>query len=740
MRRYAKVIVQSISDKLDKFFTYLVPEEFVSSVVVGSVIKVPFGVKSKLVFGFVFDIIHEVDLSHEDRKYIDKIKTIHSIDDRFFLSYQALELIKFIRDRYLCSYYEAITLFISSKFLDGTSLRLKNCLYLDEGVTIPNRFKKVPYTDIMEFVFNNPNSYDKNELIKVNNFSKSSISTLIKHGILKVNSMEKSILPDIKPDRYPKKYLNDEQKKVYNEVIYGNERVFLLHGVTGSGKTEVYLSICEDFISLGNDCIILVPEISLTPQMIERVKARFNNDVVIYHSKLTANERFTEWQKVRTGKVRVAIGTRSSLFLPFNNLGCIIVDEEHEGTYKSESDPKYVVHDIAIKYSELNPNLKVILGSATPSIESYYKSVIGDYKLLTIKNRVNFRSFPRVHVINMQDELKSGNKSIFSKVLYDKINERLFKGEQTILFLNKRGFSSFVSCRSCGFVYKCKSCDITLTYHGQSNHLICHYCGYAQKISKNCPECNSKYIKHFGIGTEKVEFITKKIFNTARILRMDLDTTRRKNSYSEFYDKIKNGEVDIIIGTQMIAKGFDFEDVTLVGVLAADLSMNVPDYKAYERTFQLLNQVSGRAGRGDKLGEVCVQTYNPDSYVIRYSQKNDYESFYNEEIKLREVLKYPPFIDILNILFQARDDIFYTNVLLPLYRELKTRFGDDYQILGPSSCMISKINDYYRWQIIVKGSQSNVIYNDMKNLINDCLNKCKIDYKVSFDVKPYSIF
>lgn len=740
MRKYAKVIIQSISDKLDRFFTYLIPEELSDLVLVGSVIKVPFGIKSKLVFGFVFEILSEEQLSLEDRNYIDKIKSVSFVDERFFLSHDSLELIKFIRDKYLCSYYEAITLFISSKFLDGTSLRIKDCLYLDVDVIVPDRFKKEPYTSIMKFVFENPNKYDKNELSKINKFSKSSISTLIKHGILKVTSIEKSILSGVKSGDYQKKQLNDEQKTVYNEVIYGNEKVFLLHGVTGSGKTEVYLSICEDFISLGNDCIILVPEISLTPQMIERVKSRFNNDVVIYHSKLTANERFTEWQKVKSGKVKVAIGTRSALFLPFNNLGCIIVDEEHEGTYKSESDPKYVVHNIAIKYSELRPNLKVIFGSATPSIESYYKSMIGEYKLLTINNRVNLRSFPEVYIINMQDELKSGNRSIFSKTLYDKINERLFKGEQTILFLNKRGFSSFVSCRACGYVYKCKSCDITLTYHGENSHLICHYCGYAQRISKDCPECNSKYIKHFGIGTEKVEFLTKKIFPTARVLRMDFDTTRKKNSYSELYDKIKNKEVDIIIGTQMIAKGFDFEDVTLVGVLAADLSMNVPDYKAYERTFQLLNQVAGRAGRGHKLGEVCIQTYNPDSYVVRYSQKNDYKSFYNEEIKLREILKYPPFIDILNILFQARDEKFYTDVLLPLYKDLRNRFGGNYQILGPSSCMISRINDYYRWQIIVKGSQDNVIYNEMKSLINDNLNKCRIDYKVSFDVNPYSIF
>ena len=490
----------------------------------------------------------------------------------------------------------------------------------------------------------------------------------------------------------------------------------------------------------GGDCIILVPEISLTPQMIERVKGRFNNDVVVYHSKLTVNERYTEWEKVISGKVKVAIGTRSALFLPFKNLSCIVIDEEHESTYKSESDPKYIVKDVAIEYSKLKDNLKVILGSATPSIESYYKAKINEYKLLEIKNRVNFRKFPKIEIINMKDELNQGNKSIFSKTLYSKINERIFKEEQTILFLNKRGFSSFVSCRSCGYVYKCKFCDITLTYHGASKYLMCHYCGYGEKNKNQCVKCRSNYVKYFGIGTEKVELLSKKFFPNARILRMDFDTTRKKNSYNEIYDKIKNKEVDIIIGTQMISKGFDFENVTLVGVLAADLSMNIPDYKAYERTFQLLNQVSGRAGRGEKLGEVCIQTYDPDNYVIRHSRNNDYKSFYDEEIKIRKTLNYPPFTDILNVLFQSKDVKFYDEVIIYLYQKLKNEFSSMYQILGPSSCMISKINDYYRWQIIVKGKYDFEVYNKIKEMIYENLQNFKFEYKVSFDVNPYSIF
>lgn len=740
MKKYAKIIIQSLSDKLDRFFTYLIPNEFMENIFLGSVVKVSFGNHNKIVFGFVFEILDENELLESDRKYLKNIKSIKSVDDIFFLSNESLKLIKYIKQKYLCSYYEAISLFIPSKFLDDASLKIKDYIFLDTDVEVPNKFKKEPYTSILKFVYENQNIYDKNELSKINKFSKSSISTLIKYGILKIKSKELSVASFINCDNYEKKCLNYEQKKVYNEIIEGEDKVFLVHGVTGSGKTELYLAIFEHFIKNGGDCIILVPEISLTPQMIERVKGRFNNDVVVYHSKLTVNERYTEWEKVISGKVKVAIGTRSALFLPFKNLSCIVIDEEHESTYKSESDPKYIVKDVAIEYSKLKDNLKVILGSATPSIESYYKAKINEYKLLEIKNRVNFRKFPKIEIINMKDELNQGNKSIFSKTLYSKINERIFKEEQTILFLNKRGFSSFVSCRSCGYVYKCKFCDITLTYHGASKYLMCHYCGYGEKNKNQCVKCGSNYVKYFGIGTEKVELLSKKFFPNARILRMDFDTTRKKNSYNEIYDKIKNKEVDIIIGTQMIAKGFDFENVTLVGVLAADLSMNIPDYKAYERTFQLLNQVSGRAGRGEKLGEVCIQTYDPDNYVIRHSRNNDYKSFYDEEIKIRKTLNYPPFTDILNVLFQSKDVKFYDEVIIYLYQKLKNEFSSMYQILGPSSCMISKINDYYRWQIIVKGKYDFEVYNKIKEMIYENLQNFKFEYKVSFDVNPYLIF
>ncbi len=742
MKKYAKIIIQSLSDKLDKFFTYLIPNEILSDVHLGSVVKIPFGNNNKIVFGFVFELLDENEGLESGINYLDKIKIIKSVDSRFYLLPEFLYLIKYIKDKYLCSYYEAVSLFVPSKFLDSASLKIKGYIYFDTRIEIPRKFNKEPYTSILKFISDNQNVYDKKEISRINNFSKSSISTLIKHGILKIKSEELIISPYNKSYNYEKKYLNYEQKKVYNEIIESDDSVFLVHGVTGSGKTELYLSLFEYFVANGGDCIILVPEISLTPQMIERVKGRFNDNVVVYHSKLSLNERYSEWKRVLSGKVNVAIGTRSALFLPFRNLMCIVIDEEHEVTYKSESDPKYLARDVAIKYSKIKPGLKIVLGSATPSIESYYKSQNGEYRLLEVKQRVNFRKLPEVRIVNMKEELKQGNRSIFSRELYSKINDRLFKREQVILFINKRGFANFVSCRSCGYVYKCKFCDITLTYHGANECLICHYCGYTERNHSNCINCNSSYVKYFGVGTEKVEFISKRVFSNSnvKILRMDFDTTRARNSYDAIYEKIKGREADIIIGTQMIAKGFDFENITLVGILAADMSMNIPDYRAYERTFHLLHQVAGRAGRGDKPGEVIVQTYDPDSYVIKYLEKGDYKSFYSEEIKMRKLLDYPPFTDMLNILFQCKDVDFFDNVIIGLCRKLRDSFSHVYSILGPSSCIVSKINEYHRWQIIMKGKYNFDYYTDVKEMVYEDLRRCKFSHKVSFDVNPYSVF
>ena len=389
-----------------------------------------------------------------------------------------------------------------------------------------------------------------------------------------------------------------------------------------------------------------MPEISLTPQMIERFKGRFGRNIAVFHSRLSDGERFDEWFRVKNGKTMVAIGARSAVFLPFNNLGLIIIDEEHENSYKSDSDPKYNAKEIARLKGQID-KCKIVLGSATPSIETYNKCINKDIELIEIKNRADGALMPIVEAVDMREELASGNRAIFSKKLHEGITQCLNNKEQVILFINRRGFSTFVSCRKCGYVFKCNNCDVSLTYHNNENILTCHYCGKKEVVSKICPKCGSNFVKYFGVGTETVEEQIKKYFPQAKTIRMDFDTTRKKGSHEYIYRTFKEGKADILIGTQMVAKGLDFKNVTLVGIIAADLSLNLPDYRSSEKTFQLITQVSGRAGRGEKNGKVIVQTYNPEEYSIKYSLTNDYYGFFNHELAIREMMNYPPFSKIL---------------------------------------------------------------------------------------------
>ncbi|SUY72783.1 primosome assembly protein PriA [Clostridium putrefaciens] len=421
------------------------------------------------------------------------------------------------------------------------------------------------------------------------------------------------------------------------------------------------MNLVEDCIREGKSSIVLVPEIALTPQMIERFKGRFGKDVAVFHSKLSDGERFDEWFRVKEGKAKLAVGARSAVFLPFKDLGIIIIDEEHEASYKSDSNPKYDAREIA-KYRSKLEGCRVILGTATPSIESYYKAETREIELLNMEKRIDDAFMPVIQVIDMREELENDNRSIFSSLLYSKMKDALEKKEQIILFLNRRGFSTFVSCRKCGYVFKCDKCDISMTYHFSGNYLSCHYCGKRSRATNICPVCNSKYVKYFGVGTEKVETEVKKYFKDAKILRMDLDTTRRKDSYEKIYNSFKKGEADILIGTQMVAKGLDFPNVSLVGVLAADLSLNLPDYRASERTFQLITQVSGRAGRGKTIGDVVVQTYIPDSYSIKAAKEYNYSSFYKEELSIRKSMNYPPFSEILLINMSSKNEELLINV------------------------------------------------------------------------------
>ena len=513
---------------------------------------------------------------------------------------------------------------------------------------------------------------------------------------------------------------------------------FLLHGVTGSGKTEVYIQVIRNFIDNGYGAIVLVPEISLTPQTVRRFVERLGDKVAVFHSRLSKGEKYLEWQKVNSGKAKVVVGARSALFTPIKNLGIVIIDEEHDSSYKSGQSPYYHAREVAEKLCELN-NATLVLGSATPEISTYYRAKNGELSLIELKERTNHRELPKTDIVDMREELVSGNKTIFSKRLYDEIKENLAKKEQTILFLNRRGFSTFVSCRKCGFVAKCKNCNIALTYHMEHNTLECHYCGAKWNNPEVCPICKEKYIKYFGIGTQKIETAVKKVFPEASVIRMDLDTTTKKDAHEEILNKFKNENIDILIGTQMIAKGHDFPNVTLVGVMAADTSLNSNDFYSAERTFGLLTQVSGRAGRAEKTGRVIVQTYESDNYSIVAAKEHNYEKFYEQEIILREQLNYPPFCDIILINISGEDE----NKVIDDSRKIREAFEDlfkgneNVKVLREVPSPISKIKNKYRFRIIIKSDVSNKINTPIYELLNSD-KFSDIDSEFTIDFNPIS--
>ncbi len=495
--------------------------------------------------------------------------------------------------------------------------------------------------------------------------------------------------------------LNIEQLQIYNSIIEDGSGVSLIHGLTGSGKTEIYLKLAKEITSGGGQVIVLLPEIGLTPQMIERFKGVFKDRVAVMHSKLSPGQRYDSWQRIKNGNVDIVIGARSAVFAPFDNLKMIIVDEEHDSSYRFHNALRYDAIDVAIKRMEILSG-RTILGSATPDVCHYYLAKTDKYKLYELKKRaVTGARLPNTNVVDMRNELVQGNTSIFSSILSNQIDEKLKNKEQIILFLNRRGFSNFVSCRSCGYVIKCDNCDISMTYHRAMDILRCHYCGSTKKPVTVCPNCGSKYIRQFGIGTQRVEQEVQKNFKHARVLRMDRDTMSQKNSYDEIYEKMKNHEVDILVGTQMLAKGLDFDNVTLVGVIAADLSLFISDYRANETTFQLLTQVSGRAGRGKKEGEVVIQSYNPENYAVLFAKKSDYIGFYNTEIENRREFKYPPFVKMVNIYFISQEEKHLDQLAHLFLKELEKVLKNIY-IEHTRIISLPKIKRQYRNKFIIK--------------------------------------
>ncbi|MEC1590461.1 primosomal protein N' [Bacillus sonorensis] len=581
------------------------------------------------------------------------------------------------------------------------------------------------------------------ELLDKTGGSSASLKSLLEKGLLMESEQE--VYRDPYQDRMFKKTeplpLTEDQAHAYEAIIEAVEHnrhdVFLLHGVTGSGKTEIYLQSIENVLKAGKEAIVLVPEISLTPQMVHRFKGRFGSQVAVLHSGLSTGEKYDEWRKIHRKEVRLVVGARSAIFAPFENLGMIIIDEEHETSYKQEEMPRYHAKEAAIKRAEYH-RCPVVLGSATPTLESFARAKKGVYKLLSLKQRVNSQVMPDVSLVDMREELRSGNRSMFSKALMEELEKTLEKGEQAVLFLNKRGYSSFVMCRDCGYVIQCPHCEISLTYHRFGQRLKCHYCGFETGMPSSCPECRSEHIRYFGTGTQRVEEELTKILPAARVIRMDVDTTSRKGAHEKLLTAFGKGEADILLGTQMIAKGLDFENVTLVGVLSADTMLHIPDFRAAEKTFQLMTQVSGRAGRHEKPGRVIIQTYTPSHYSIQLTKTHDYEAFFQQEMLHRREQAYPPYY-YLALITVSHEEVAKTALVTEkIAQYLKANISNDAKILGPVASPIARIKDRYRYQCVIKYKQENQLTSLLKNIMDHY--KRDIEQKqltISIDMNPY---
>lgn len=716
----AKVLVEINNINVDKTFDYIVPFKYIENIKIGMRVKVPFA--SRELEGFVLDLVNSADDNYELKEIIS------IVDAEPILNNELLHLGKFMSKKYfstLISCYQTM-LPKALKAQNRTNINKKMIKYVE---LCSNSFSKLKPNQERIVEYLRINGKVKKE--EVNKISVSGVNTLIKNGIIIESLIEeyRLVTKDINKEKETFK-LTVEQQEAKNKILSQTQSsVFLLHGVTGSGKTVVYMEIVEEMLNRGKDSIFLVPEISLTPQMVYHFKSRFGDEVAVLHSRLSEGEKYDEYRKIVEGKVHIVVGARSAVFAPFKNLGAIIIDEEHTTSYKQDNNPKYSAIEIAIERAK-NNNAIVILGSATPSLETYARSIKGLYTLVELKHRVNTNNLPLVEIVDMSKEKHRG--SIFSSRLITEVNKRLEEHEQIILLLNRRGYSSFITCSNCGYTAKCPHCDITLTYHKTSNTLRCHYCGYADKMNDICPSCGEKAIKTLGTGTEKVEEEIKKVFN-ARVVRMDLDTTSKKGSHEKIITAFKNHEYDILLGTQMIAKGLDFSNVTLVGVINADTSLMIPNYRSNEYTFQLLMQTAGRSGRGEKKGSVIIQTFNPEHYAITLASKHDYIDFFKQEMEVRRKLSYPPYYYLIYIKVIGKDynkiSIESNKIASILTRELKNS-----KILGPTTCSVFKLNGLFRFGIIIKYKKEEKMEEVLQSLVNHYKGNQTV--KVDIDINP----
>ena len=724
----AEIIIQSNVKNLNRVFDYKIPIEDEEKAIelIGARVLVPFGRMKSLEQGFIVNI-------KEKTEY--EVKEIAKVEEKY-LDDAKIKLAKWMSKRYFCNISECLKLMLppgtTSKDLKNRvkekSINFVSLLKDEDEIEFDIETKKLKSEKqirTLRFLLENGDAL-VSDIEMFADSSRAVVNTLCKNGYVEI--VEKKI--DRDPfegkniERTEKLKLTKEQQEAFDTICDSMDDMlfseFLIFGVTGSGKTEIYLQLIEKTLNENKSSILLVPEISLTPQTVNRFIARFGKEnIAVLHSKLSVGERYDEWNKINEGRAKIIIGARSAIFAPVSNLGIVIIDEEHDSSYKSEMTPRYDAKDIA-RFIARENNVPLVLGSATPDLDTYYRAKNEEITLLKLNKRANESDLPEIEVIDLREELAKGNKSMISTRLYEEIENNLKNKKQTILYLNRRGYSTFIMCRNCGYTAKCKNCDINLTYHSNTNKLKCHYCGREENILTECPECGSKQIRYFGTGTQKLEAEINKLFPGASTIRMDVDTVSKKNSHEQILDKFKNENIDILIGTQMVVKGHHFPNVTLVGVIAADGSLNIDDFRANEKTFQILTQVAGRAGRGESKGRVIIQTYNPDNFSIECAKKQDYELFYNTEIGMRKQLKYPPFCDIILIGFSSESEKEVQKTANSVHLYLKNRVINEnigiilYKAL-PSP--IDRIKNRYRWRILIKCKFSD----DIINLLNDAL-------------------
>lgn len=728
---YAEVLIEYKVKSLDRSFTYEVPDELRNTLKVGMKVRVPFGQGDSLINGFVTNIKYDCNQGNLKR-------IVDITDTELILNEELMELGKYIRDTTLCTLISAYQTMLPSslKIKTITSNYQKYDTYLK--LKMPKEFIKSYLAEAkgknqIELL---STLLEKNRVLK-KDFSPSTVKTLLSKGLIEEEKVSTYRIDREELKSTEKITLTPDQQNCYDEITSSLDKpiTYLLHGVTGSGKTEVYMQLIDAVVKTGKCAIMLVPEITLSMQIVNNFYRRFGSDVAILHSALSQGEKYDEYLKIMRKDAHIIVGTRSAIFAPIKDLGIIIIDEEQSESYKQDNTPRYNAIDIAKWRSEYH-KIPLVLGSATPTFETYARSLKGVYKLLSLPKRVNDAELPHVHVVDMAEEAKKRNM-VLSGYLKDRISDRLERREQTILLLNRRGFGTMVSCTSCGYTFKCPNCDITLTYHKSSNALRCHYCGYFLKKPDICPECKMSDIKDTGLGTEKLEEQLRKLYPTARIVRMDADTTSRKGSHEKIIAAFKNEEYDILLGTQMISKGLDFPKVTLVGVISADASLNIPDFRSTERAFALLSQVAGRAGRSGLASEVVIQTYNPDNFTIKMVEMGSYLKNYQYEMAIRKKLKYPPYYYLVGLKICSK---IYEDASLEatkVYNHLKANIASESIILGPTTAGVFRINSIYRFQIVIKYRFDEKLTTALKEIDEMYINHKTVYLEI--DMNPYYI-